>query len=98
MTDSIETRSGQPSRYADYVNTGKVRYEVAHIWADHYDRHRAEFDHLQDFSDYRNRIGGLLLLPKSFNTSYGDLRYEEKAESLWSVLSAVRSMPRVPVT
>ena len=26
----------------------------------------------------RNRIGGLLLLPKSFNASYGDLKYEEK--------------------
>jgi hypothetical protein len=28
----------------------------------------------------RNRIGGLLLLPKSFNASYGDLGYEEKLE------------------
>ena len=26
----------------------------------------------------RNRIGGLLLLPKSFNASYGDFTYEEK--------------------
>ena len=28
--------------------------------------------------EYRNRIGGLLLLPKSFNASYGDLPYAEK--------------------
>jgi len=28
--------------------------------------------------EYRNRIGGLLLLPKSFNSSYGDLPYDEK--------------------
>ena len=29
---------------------------------------------------YRNRIGGLLLLPKSFNASYGDKPYSEKRE------------------
>ena len=31
-----------------------------------------------EFAEYRNRIGGLLLLPKSFNASYGDLPYAEK--------------------
>src|SRR5271156_2518186 len=30
--------------------------------------------------EYRNRIGGLLLLPKSFNASYGDLPYAKKRE------------------
>src|SRR5271169_3639832 len=30
--------------------------------------------------EYRNRIGGLLLLPKSFNASYGDLPYAQKRE------------------
>jgi hypothetical protein len=33
-----------------------------------------------DFQEHRNRIGGLLLLPKSFNASYGDLPYAEKRE------------------
>lgn len=78
MTDYIETRSGLPSRYAEYVSTGRARYEIEHIWADHYDRHQDEFDHPRDFADYRNRIGGLLLLPKSFNASYGDLPYADK--------------------
>ena len=32
------------------------------------------------FAEYRNHIGGLLLLPKSFNASYGDLLYAEKRE------------------
>ena len=31
-----------------------------------------------DFAEHRNRLGGLLLLPKSFNASYGDLTYERK--------------------
>jgi hypothetical protein len=78
LTDYVETQSGQPSRYLDYVSEGKTRYEVEHIWADHAERHTAEFPHPADFAEHRNRIGGLLLLPKSFNASYGDLTYAEK--------------------
>ena len=78
LTDYVETKSGQPSRYLDYVSEGKGRYEVEHIWADHPERHMDEFSHPADFAEHRNRIGGLLLLPKSFNASYGDLTYEEK--------------------
>jgi hypothetical protein len=44
----------------------------------HPERHKDEFEHAADFQEYRNRIGGLLLLPKSFNTSYGDLPYDQK--------------------
>ncbi|MEJ5223958.1 MAG: DUF262 domain-containing protein [Anaerolineales bacterium] len=80
MTDFIERESGLPSRYTEYVGNGKVRYEVEHIWADHFEQHQDEFSHQADFAEYRNRIGGLLLLPKSFNASYGDLSYEEKRE------------------
>lgn len=78
LTDFAETQSGLPSRYLDYVREGKERYEVEHIWADHPERHADEFDHPADFAEHRNRIGGLLLLPKNFNASYGDLTYEEK--------------------
>jgi hypothetical protein len=78
LTDYVETQSGQPSRYLDYVSEGRGRYEVEHIWADHPERHAAEFGHPADFAEHRNRIGGLLLLPKSFNGSYGDLTYEDK--------------------
>lgn len=78
LTDYVETQSGLPSRYLDYVSEGRGRYEVEHIWADHPERHADEFGHPADFAEHRNRIGGLLLLPKSFNASYGDLTYEEK--------------------
>ena len=29
---------------------------------------------------HRNKIGGLLLLPKDFNASYGDMVYDDKVE------------------
>lgn len=78
MTDFIERKSGLPSHYTDYTNRGKVRYEVEHIWSDHPEWFNDEFKHPTDFRDYRNHIGGLLLLPKSFNASYGDLPYKKK--------------------
>lgn len=40
----------------------------------------------------RNRIGGLLLLPKSFNASYGDLPYEEKLPHYFSQNLLARSL------
>lgn len=79
MIDYLEEQSGVPRRYMEYVSgKGKDRYEVEHIWADKPERHKVEFPHPSDFHEYRNRVGGLLLLPKSFNASYGALPYDEK--------------------
>ena len=80
VTDYCETHSGQPSRYSEYIQRGRKGYEIEHIWADHPDRHTDEFPHPADFAEYRNRIGGLLLLPKSFNASIGDNPYAEKRD------------------
>jgi hypothetical protein len=79
MTEFVEISSGMPSHYSEYVQRRTQKgYEVEHIWANHSDRHSVEFPHASDFEEYRNRLGDLLLLPKSFNASYGDLPYEEK--------------------
>lgn len=78
LTDYVETQSGQPSRYSEFVAEGPNRYEVEHVWADHPERLADEFVSASDFSEHRNRIGGLLLLPKKVNASYGDLTYQEK--------------------
>lgn len=78
MTSHLEAESGMDSNAAKYLAEGKARYEIEHIWADHHARHRDEFASLADFADYRNRFGDLLLLPKSFNASYGDLTYANK--------------------
>jgi hypothetical protein len=81
ITDYLERESGHPSHFVEYVGgTGKKRYEVEHVWAAKPERHADEFPHETDFYEYRNRIGGLLLLPKTFNASYGALPYEEKLE------------------
>lgn len=78
LTDFVEVQSGLPSHYVQYVTTrGKKAYEIEHMWANHFELY-PEFAHEADFDEHRNRIGGLLLLPKSFNASYGDLPYEKK--------------------
>jgi len=79
LTEYVETQSGLESRYLEYVReSGRNRYELEHIWADHFEYHQDEFSHPSDFQEHRNRFGDLLLLPKSFNASYGDLPYEDK--------------------
>lgn len=79
MTDYLEVRGGLPSRFDEYMSEGRKNgYEVEHIWADHWERHRDEFSHQAEFLEFRNRLGDLLLLPKTFNASYGDLTYAKK--------------------
>ena len=81
MTDYVETRSGQTPRYIEYIQRhGRSGYQIEHIWANHPEHHTDEFDHPNDFAGYRNRIGGLLLLPRKFNASYGDMDYDKKRE------------------
>lgn len=93
MTAYIEARSGQASRYEEYMRRhGKNGYEVEHVWANHPERHKDDFNHPADFLEYRNRIGGLLLLPKSFNASYGDDLYSIKREHYNSQNLLARSL------
>ena len=85
ITDYIGVSSGQASRYVEYIKQrGKDDYEIEHIWANHPERHKDEFAHPSDFAEYRSRIGNLLLLPKSFNASYGDKPYAEKLKHYYS--------------
>lgn len=93
MTTYVEVNSGEPSHYMEYIDSASAnRFEVEHIWADKPDRHVDEFPHTTDFSEYRNRIGGLLLLPRKFNASYGALTYEEKLPHYYSQNLLVRSL------
>lgn len=81
MTDYVQTHSGETSKIVEYLGGEKgYKYEIEHIWSNHPEWHTDEFGHATDFQEYRNRFGGLLLLPKSFNASYGDLPYDKKVD------------------
>jgi len=68
-----------------YMERGlKDPFEVEHIWANKFERHVDEFSDESKFSDQRNALGDLLLLPKSFNASYGALEYSGKVVQYFS--------------
>lgn len=84
ITDYLTVGSGQASNYLELTNKSKVKYEVEHVWADHFERHLNEFSHEADFTRHRNRLGDLLLLPKQFNSSYNDEPYDRKRPRYFS--------------
>lgn len=92
MTAHLEAASGVRSQTSDYLVDGRGRFEIEHIWADHSERHSDEFASPADFAACRNRFGGLLLLPKTFNGSYGDLPYAEKRQHYVSQNLLARSL------
>ena len=79
ITEIVAKESGTP----DYI-LNKKDIEVEHIWCNHYEQHLSEFDNESDFATVRNSIGDLLLLPKSFNASYGDDTFNSKVEQYFS--------------
>lgn len=93
FTHWLEEQSGQPGRYLEYiVRSGKNAYEIEHLWANHFERHSDEFAHVQEFSAHRNRVGGLVLLPKKINASLNDKPYSDKLEHYQSENLLVRSL------
>ena len=78
ITDFLAVGSGGSSLYTELVGNRQLRYEVEHVWAYRFEEHTDESSHEIDFIRHRNKIGDLLLLPKSFNASYGDDSYEAK--------------------
>lgn len=79
ITHHIEEQSEYPTSLSEYVTSSKKNpYEIEHLWADNYDNHKDEFENENEFSDFRNRLGALLLLPKSRNSSYNAKPYNEK--------------------
>ncbi|MCB1206528.1 MAG: DUF262 domain-containing protein [Verrucomicrobiae bacterium] len=81
ITGFVEQRSGASTSFTTYfISPGTKPYEVEHIWADKFAEHRDEFEQLHEFDNYRNRIGGLVLLPQGTNQSYGSMPYAEKMD------------------
>lgn len=73
ITEIVAVNSGTP----DYM-LNKPNIDVEHIWSDHYDQHTDDCKNESEFAVVRNNIGDLLVLPKSFNSSYNDDPYSVK--------------------
>lgn len=81
MTSFVETNAGVSSSFEKYFLSPNAKpFEVEHIWADKFEEHLDEFEQISEFKDFRNRLGGLLLLPRGTNQSLNALPYPVKAE------------------
>ena len=83
LITEIVARGSAESAYL-LKGKGGSKIEVEHIWSDDYSEHTDEFRSKSEFENARNGIGGLLLLPKGFNASYGAMPYEEKVEQYFA--------------
>ena len=79
ITAWCELQAGMGTNFVTYYQpTSGKPFEVEHIWADKFSRHKDEFEQEHEFQNYRNRLGDLVLLPRGTNQSYGDQPYEQK--------------------
>ena len=81
MTAWVEQQCGMHTNYHTYTNRqdGKP-FELEHVLADDFERHRDQFAGQDDFQRMRNYFGGLALLPRGTNQSLGAMPYEEKVK------------------
>lgn len=81
MTAWLDEELSTGVTFADYLDRSRKHpFEVEHVWANHFERHTEEFESAYEFEEHRDRFGDLLLLPKDFNASFGDMPYAEKVE------------------
>lgn len=79
ITAHIEIKSKIQSKFEDYISKDLDKpFQVEHIWSDNFEEHKDEFEQRDEFEEWRNKIGALILLPEGFNQSYGALSYEKK--------------------
>ena len=79
MTAWTEQQTGKSVNFNNFLRDTKGRpLEIEHIWANKFARHEDEYSHENDFQRERNYFGGLILLPKGSNASFGADSYEEK--------------------
>ncbi len=86
ITSYIEKKSDREYLFKEYwANDGNNNYDIEHILSENsFTQYKNEFDSEEEFEDYRNKIGGLLILPSSPNRSYKDMPYEKKVEHYYS--------------
>ena len=81
----IENQTNVASNYTNYMDTStKNPFEIEHIISDHYEWFTDEYADQEDFKNWRNNIGALLLLHKSINASLSDAKFDKKLKKYCS--------------
>lgn len=53
-------------------------YQIEHIWANKIEYQRDEVNSKEEFDQWRDSIGALLLLPSGINQSFSSAKYKDK--------------------
>jgi len=80
ITSFLDNLIGKDTTYATYHHPKGKQFEIEHIWANKFDEHKDEFEQENEFKDWRNSIGSLILLPQGTNQSFSSDQYEAKLE------------------
>lgn len=81
VTAFLNEEMGNPSEFAAYVNrSSKNPYDIEHILPDDYESYKGSFVDEDDFAQWRQHIGNLLILTKDKNRSYQDMPYWKKVQ------------------
>jgi hypothetical protein len=76
----IDNLVGKDTTYKNYHHPNGKQFEIEHIWAGKFEEHKDEFTKENDFMEWRNSIGDLLLLSNGTNQSFSSDIYEDKLE------------------
>jgi uncharacterized protein with ParB-like and HNH nuclease domain len=86
MTYFVERAAAKPTSFEKYLDrSAKNRYDVEHIWPDTLDayveRYPDRFKTREQAQHFRDRLGGLVLLPEKVNRSLQAKPFIEKRDS-----------------
>lgn len=83
MTTYVENEVGMNTRFEDYVNREqKNSFDIEHVLPNNYsqDPMQAGFDSEEQFDEYRQSFGALLLLPRDKNRSFQAMPFTDKVK------------------
>lgn len=79
ITSYIEEGAGLGIHFEKYMHNPNCKpFEIEHIWCDKFELFTDEFTQQNDFNNWRNTIGDLILLQRGTNQSYSDKVYGDK--------------------
>ncbi|WP_425659360.1 DUF262 domain-containing protein [Tenacibaculum ascidiaceicola] len=78
ITAFVDQSVGKDVSYKQYQETEGKPFEIEHLWSNHFEDHKDEFEQEHEFSEVRNTIGALVLLPNGTNQSFNSDAYDDK--------------------
>jgi len=78
ISSYLDVVVGKHNNYVSYHHPDGKQFEIEHIWGNKFKEHKDEFEQEQDFQEWRNSIGALILLPNGTNQSFTSDKYEDK--------------------